>query len=157
MKLQPKKTAVPVNWVKSLLLVGGLGILTWIAFILAPSDQISGFVISLSFFAIWTIVIGFSILHGQWVPLLIGSIYLLGASAIRLYAENALKSERGIPTILNNILTYSGRALNGFAYLSEVLPVIITTLLALLTLIALVIVMDRNKPKIIEDSDPIDW
>ncbi len=52
---------------------------------------------------------------------------------------------------------YTDRMLAGFAYIQDTLPLIVMTGLTLLTLGALVIVLDRSKPKIIEDSDPIDW
>lgn len=157
MKLQAKRTAVPVNWRKSLFLSGGFAILTLIGFLLAPAVTVSGLIISIVFFILWSAGVFLSVRQGQWLPLLLGSIYLLVASAIRLYADNALQSERGIPTFLKTILNYTDQALNGFSYFSEGLEVVILAILALLTLGGLILVMDRSKPTIIEDTDPIDW
>ena len=155
--MKPKKTAVPVNWTRSLLILLGFFSITLIAYIVSPTDSATGLMFSIGLLIAWLVLTGLSVKLGQWVPLFIASIYFLAASAIRLCADNALQSDVGIHSSVRNILMYTDRMLAGFAYIQDTLPLIVMTGLTLLTLGALVIVLDRSKPKIIEDSDPIDW
>lgn len=154
---QQKKAAVPVSSSRSLLLTAGFALLVLLTYLLHPSVQLSGLIISLLFTLLWFGLIGLSLHFGQWIPLLLGSLYLLGTSALQLYAENVLSSENGPLGFVQSILDYSNRALNGFAYLFDALPGILMTILTLVTLLSLIIVLDRSKPKIIEDTDSIEW
>lgn len=141
---------------KTILITAGFALLTMAGFVLKPGASASGLLISIGFSLLWSVLVGLAVSSGQWIPLLAGSLYLTIPSAMDLYVNNAIASERAVPLWLEQLTAYGRSAFQGFSFVHESLQFIVPAVLTLLTLIGLIVVLDKNKPTIIDDQDPID-
>lgn len=129
----------------------GFVFLAMMGYLIFQVNSIAGIIaliVSVVFAVLWLTFILISVKRDQWLPLLISTFYWLIASLVRLYLSNQLEEEeRVMPELLNRLSEFAAGALSGLAYFSEDVIILVMAVITLLSMIGLIMVLDRNKPK----------
>ena len=132
-------------------LTAGAVLLAGTGFLLARSTAFSGssgVSVSLVLTLLWLGLFFVSMKRDQWAPLLASTVYWLIGSLIRLYLSNLLEGEgRTVSKTLENLSQFVAGPLTGFAALGEEAVMIVMATITLLAMVALIVVLDRNRPK----------
>ena len=131
-------------------LTAGFGILTLIGFFIFQNklmDEIMGLIFSLIFTILWLMLILLSVKRNQWLPLVVSTFYWLIASLVRLYLSNQMEEEeRMVADLLKRLSEFAAGALSGMVYFSEDVIILVMAINTMLSMIGLIMVLDRNKP-----------
>ncbi|MFZ2256609.1 MAG: hypothetical protein WAV55_00535 [Clostridiaceae bacterium] len=148
---QNKKLIEPLG------LIGGFALLTLIGYLVFQNNliqDIPGVIGSLFFINLWLVLILIAVKRDQSIPLLVITFYWLSASLIRLYVSNQAEEERAVKGIANRLSDYAAGALTGVGYFKADVIILIMALLALFSMVGLIMVLDKNKPR--SDDPQID-
>lgn len=138
-------------------LIGGFALLTLIGYLIFQNNllkDLPGVIGSVIFIILWLVLILIAVKRDQSIPLMVFTFYWLSASLIRLYVSNQAEEEQAVTGIANRLSDYAAGALTGVGYFKADVIILIMALLALLSMIGLIMVLDKNKPR--SDDTQID-
>lgn len=131
-------------------LVGTMLLLTLAGTLLPQDESLAWAVI---FAAAWFILSLLAVRKTQWVPLLLGTIYWVPSSALRLYLSDPERRDMTIHPFLSQWSDLAARALLGLSSIHQDLVLLGMAALTLASLIGLIMVLDREKPREVESKD----
>ena len=143
--------------IKPLGLIGGFALLTLIGYLIFQNNllkDIPGVIGSVIFIILWLVLILIAVKRDQSIPLMVFTFYWLSASLIRLYVSNQAEEEQAVTGIASRLSDYAAGALTGVGYFKADVIILIMALLALLSMVGLIMVLDKNKPR--SDDTQID-
>ena len=138
-------------------LIGRFALLTLIGYLIFQNNLLKGIpgvIGSLIFIILWLVLILIAVKRDQTIPLIVFTFYWLSASLIRLYVSNQAEEERAVKGIANRLSDYAAGALTGVGYFKADVIILIMALLALFSMVGLIMVLDKNKPR--SDDPQID-
>lgn len=106
-----------------------------------------GIVASAGFILVWLFLVYLCMRRGHWIPLLISTIYWLMASAIKLFITNADEIERQVTIAVVAVSNFASVPLQGLRGIHPDAIILAMALLAIASMIGLIVILDRNKPK----------
>ena len=155
---KPTKT----DWGKSLPLLAGFIILAVGGYLLLNgngSKGTFGIILSIGFIVLWLVLDVISVRNKQWFPLLITGFYWLITSLTGLFIGEV--GNKGFAVFLKGVATFAATPLKGLNQVFGDLGLLAMAGLTLAALIALIMVLDQNKPNLAAkndtSSDSSDW
>ena len=112
-------------------------------------------VFSMSYLLIWLLLLFFAAKQDQWVPLLISTAYWLCASLVKLYLSYEEEGERAVAAILDQFTKFASQPLSGMGNIRPEAVLLSMAVLTLLSMVGLIVVLDKNKPKSDESQSDI--
>ena len=158
-----QKKSVKTDWEKSLPLFVGFIILAVAGFFLLKGtgpEGTLGLIVSTGFILLWLVVVSLCVRTRQWLPLLITGAYWLITSLVELFIGEV--SDRGIADFIESLSAFAATPLGGLNQISSELGLFAMAGLTLASLVALIMILDQNKPNPTlknnrPDSDSTDW
>ncbi|NLB22582.1 MAG: hypothetical protein GX833_04890 [Clostridium sp.] len=158
-----QKKSIKTEWGKSLPLLVGFIILTVAGFFLLKgmgSEGTLGLILSSGFILLWLVVVVLCVRTRQWLPLLVTGVYWLTTSLVELFIGEV--SDRRIADFIQSLSEFAAKPLIGLNQISSELGLFAMAGLTLASLIALIMILDQNKPNPTlknnqPDSDSTDW
>ncbi len=144
---------------RSLILVGLMAGLALAGYWIGTKS--ASLVFAILYGLLWLGLIGYSQKKDQWLPLLVATTYWLVTSAIRLFLSDESATGRKVGEGVRRIADFASAPLESLASLHPDLPLLVMAAITLLSLMGLIMILDRSKPKTrtLKDgsSDQTDW
>ena len=151
-----------IDWGKSLPLLAGFILLSGAGYLLLNGNGSMGtlgIILSIGFTILWLVLDVLSVRNKQWFPLLITGFYWLLTSLTKLFIGEVGNKE--IAVFFKNLANFAATPLKGLNQVFGDLGLLAMTGLTLAALIALIMILDQNKPNLATrndaGSDQSDW
>lgn len=160
-ELNSKKMPPParIDGHRSLILVGLMVFLALAGYFVGSKTEAMS--VSTLYWLLWVVLIAYSLKKDQWLPLLASTTYWLVTSAIRLFLSDEASTGRKVGEGVRRIADFAATPLESLTAIHPDLPLLAMAAITLLSLMALIMILDRSKPKtrIVKDgsSDQTDW